>query len=406
MKSYLPLAATILFLSSGLGVGAQEDANRFETIELQARNWVEERIQPSLHLNYAVGDSSGKPQELALGHHDPTREEGTIQGLELGASLRANDYLHGFATYTLHYGAGKEWAGEWEEYFLKLRALDLAELRGGRMLSRFGEFNAHHLHAWEQVDMPLVIGRFLGDDGLILDGGDASLFLALQDTLTLGLIAGYGNRPAHAHEHAHTEESEEHDHVEEGEEHAHDPAEEALAQDQIFTARVFTRYTPTDFQSCTLGLSGLAGETEEGLDSSVLGLDFSYTWRENGYETGGRSLRWVTEYLIRSFDSEGAHHAEDHTALQSLDEQGFYSSLTYAFNAYVSSGLRVGWVEGIPEIDLEERVRISPNLTYWIDAAHRYQTRLQYNYDELDSNQEEHSVWLQLALSLGGPEVR
>lgn len=60
-------------------------------------------VSPSLHFNAAVGDASTDPASLAVGHHDPTREDGTVQGIELGASLRFGK-LEGFATHNISYG--------------------------------------------------------------------------------------------------------------------------------------------------------------------------------------------------------------------------------------------------------------------------------------------------------------
>ena len=75
-------------------------------------------LTPSAHLNAAIGDSSGDPEELALGHHDPTREDGTVQSIEAGLSLRAGP-LEGFAVHAFTYGNEEQWDNEWEEAFLK-----------------------------------------------------------------------------------------------------------------------------------------------------------------------------------------------------------------------------------------------------------------------------------------------
>ncbi len=89
-------------------------------------------FSPSVHVNAAISESSGKSEELQLGYHDPTREQGTIQSIEVGLSLRY-EMLEGFATYNFGYGADEEWSDELEEAFLKLCDLPGGfELRGGR----------------------------------------------------------------------------------------------------------------------------------------------------------------------------------------------------------------------------------------------------------------------------------
>ncbi len=374
--------------------------------EQSAGEW----FSPHAHFSGAVGKSSGDPQRLAAGHHDPNREGGTIQGIEIGASLRLPPYIEGFATYNLSYGASKEWEDELEEAFLKLKCpADYGELRGGRMLTRFGQHNTRHLHSWNSVDMPLVLGRFLGDDGLIIDGGDITGYLPLGDTLLFGAVFGYGQRPNFHGGHDHDDD---HDHAS----HA------GVANDNIFTGRLFARYTPTDFFEYTLGVSGLSGEySSDSLDSHVLGADFSVEWRENGFEPGGRRVNWTTEVLYRSFDAPAEMHHDHHghddghddhhghheeARIHDFGESGFYTSLLYSHNPRLDAHLRLGWVEGIAALHQDERTRISPALTWWITEGRTLYTRLQYNYDNIRGDADEHSVWLQFGISLGKAEVR
>ncbi len=374
------------------------------------KNTAGQWFSPHLHVTGAAGVSSGEPTALAAGHHDPSREGGSIQGIEVGGSLRIDPYLEGFATYNLSWGADKEWSDEWEEAFLKLRCpAEYGEVRGGRMLARFGQHNTRHLHAWNTVDMPLVLGRFLGDDGLIVDGGDATGFLPAGDTLLFGAVFGYGYRPDFHGAHS----------DEEGHDHQHS----GLANDAIYTGRLFARYTPTDFFDYTLGLSAISGEYgSDSLDSSVLGADFSIDWRENGLEPGGQRINWTTEVLHRRFDAEEMHeehedhsdHAdhEEHHAhedahhVPNFNESGFYTALLYAPNEHFDTQIRLGWVEGVEENALDERWRISPSATWWVTPGRTLYARLQYNCDVIADNTDEHSVWLQLGLSLGQGEVR
>jgi len=150
MKS---LIVSVVLLLVAIGAGAAED--EFDGIG----DW----LAPSIHINAAVGESSAEhPEELMAGHHDPTREDGTVQGIELGLSLRTPFHLQGFATYNIAYGYEEEWNDKWEEAFLKLADLPGGfSLRGGRLLARFGLRNNIHLHGWNTVDTPLVPDRRL-----------------------------------------------------------------------------------------------------------------------------------------------------------------------------------------------------------------------------------------------------
>ncbi len=89
-----------------------------------------------------------------------------------------------------------------------------------------------------------------------------------------------------------------------------------------------------------------------------------------------------------------------------FNESGFYTSLLYSHNAHIDANLRVGWVEGISDLEQDERTRISPALTWWITEGHSLYTRLQYNYDNIADGPDEHSIWLQFGVSLGEAEVR
>jgi hypothetical protein len=255
--------------------------------------------------------------------------------------------------------------------------------------------------------MPLVIGRFLGDDGLIIDGGDITGLLPVGDALTFGAVFGYGERPDFGCSHGDDTD---------GHTHAHHAG---VADDDIYTGRIFSRYTPTDFFEYTLGLSGISGQySSDSLDSYVLGADFSVEWRENGFEPGGQRINWTTEVLYRSFDAEvemhdehgeddehEEHHQEEGVK-DNFSETGFYTSLLYSYNTHLDTHLRLGWVEGVSDLNQEKRTRLSPAITWWFSEGHSLYVRLQYNYDNISGETDEHSLWLQLGVSLGSAEVR
>lgn len=366
---------------------------------------------PSAHVNGAIGDSSGDTEDLAVGHHDPTREDGTVQGLEVGLSLHAGP-LEGFAVHAFAYGAEEEWNNEWEEAFLKLKDLPVGfELRGGRTLSRFGRRNAKHLHAWDFVDMPLVWGHFLGDDGLITDGGDVT-WLKRGIGTTYGITVGYGEARAHDHDHDHEDhdEGEEHEEEHHDEGHEHEEHEGVLFSDGVGSGRAFAQFRRDDFHAFETGASLALGEDESERRLVVAGADVSYTWRENGLEPGGRAVMWLTEVLYRDVeDAEGAHEEHEEHEEEMLpggSEWGLYSQVIYTHNRHLDAAVRVGYVEGDDSPASSDRFRVSPAITTYVDPFRRVMLRGQYNYDDIGDGDEEHSFWLQLGLSWGGPEVR
>ena len=61
-------------------------------------------------------------------------------------------------------------------------------------------------------------------------------------------------------------------------------------------------------------------------------------------------------------------------------------------------------MEGVDDFGQDERLRISPVVSWWLDDDRRLGLRLQYNYDALASRSDEHSLWLQVNLALGSSE--
>jgi hypothetical protein len=383
---------------------------------------------PNVHLHGIGGWSSGEPGELATGGHDPRREEFSAQAIEPGVSLRTK-YLEGFANGIFFQDEDGEWDGELEEAFGKITNLPGGfEIKGGQFLSRFGIQNATHLHSWDFVDSETVNTRFLGEHGLLLRGAEVSWTLPLGTDPAFVSIAsiGYGEARPHEHDHSHGGHDDDHD------EEALFEGEEAVLDQNIWTARLMGRYRASDFHQFTAGASWAGGDNSFGRSTDVAGIDFEYLWRENGLEPGGRALRWRNEFLWRRVGahSDGGHghgheedhgdhheeeedhheeegHHEDEAMSGTYEEIGLYSTLVYTWNPRLDTGLRVGWVEGIEDFGQDERLRVSPNVSWWLDDARRVGARVQYNYDRISGADDEHSVWFQLNISLGSTgEVR
>ena len=165
---------------------------------------------PNLHLHGTGGFSTGDPADLATGGHDPRREDISAQAIEPGLSLKTK-YLEGFANYLFFQDAAGDWDGELEEAFGKLTNIPGGfELKGGQFLSRFGAVNDKHVHAWDFVDSELVLSRFLGDDGLLLRGGEISWTLPLGTDPVFTSIASLGYGETRPHDHAHGHDGDEH----------------------------------------------------------------------------------------------------------------------------------------------------------------------------------------------------
>ncbi len=368
---------------------------------------------PHAHFQSTYGATTADSLEhFGAGHHDPVRDGWTIQGFEFGSSLRAGEHLEAFATYHLFQDAEtRNWDGEFEEWFGKIKNLSGGlSLRGGRYLNRFGFQNQTHSHGWDFADNNLLNGRFLGDDGLSSIGGEVTWEMPSPWTSLLSLSIGQAQIEEHEHD-----EEEHHD------DHDHAPlfeGESALFDSAIVTGNWTNEKDYNDFHQFRFGLSGAWGSNGLNGNSQVYGAHAEYTWRENGYESGGRYFRWRNEIALRSFDyqvasEEDEHHVElehDHhehsTASGREDEFGAYTMLSYGLDSGWVFGLRGEYVSGIAIAELAERWRVSPMVTYYLNPQRTFYCRGQYNYDRGSSFGNEHSVWLQLGFNWGGAEVR
>ncbi|CAN5344374.1 hypothetical protein BH23VER1_BH23VER1_15880 [soil metagenome] len=369
---------------------------------------------PHFHAAGAFGGSTaGEIDGLAVGHHDP-QAAATLQSLEPGMSLRAGDYVEGFVTYTTFTDAdGNLEDGEWEEAFLKLKGLPGGfELRGGRFLNRFGFQNATHSHGWHFVNQNLFNGRLLQEGEVITDGGEITW--NLPTPFRSALSFSYGVAPEHSED--------EHGH---GDEEPLFEGEGARFIDDFFGGHFIAAYNYNDFHQHRFTLSGAWGENEFGRTSQLYGIGYEYQWRENGLAPGGRYFRWRNELGYRTFGAVGEEEEEDddhgHDEEEEedeehghggdgrradLDEIGLYTMLAYGFNDRVETGVRVGYVSGIADAGLDERWRVSPNVTISLNAQRTLYLRLQYDYDHSSDLGDEHSAWAQIGFNWGGAEVR
>jgi hypothetical protein len=381
---------------------------------------------PNLHIHGVGGFSTGDPQELATGGHDPQRTSFSAQALEPGLSLRT-EYLEGFANYLWFQDGNGDWDGELEEAFGKIVNIPGGfELKGGQFLSRFGALNDKHLHAWDFVDSEAVLSRFLGDDGLLLKGAEMSWTLPLgRDPAFVSVASiGFGNARSHDHGHGHggghghddhddhddhDEHDEDHGHDDDHDDHALHEGEESSLRDDVWTARLMGRYRFTDFHSITAGTSWAGGTNGFGRNTRVVGIDAEYLWRERGLEAGGRAFRWRNELLWRRAGAHSEHDDNDdgiidETFHDTYEEWGFYTHSIFTWNERLDTGLRLGWVGGVDEFGQDERFRISPVVSWWFDDSRRIGLRAQYNYDSISSRDDEHSLWLQFNIALGSNE--
>jgi hypothetical protein len=354
-----------------------------------------DRIFPHVHMDTAYGTASRPQDELAAGHHDPIRRDKfTVQNLEFSLSGRLGDHHEFFVTYAGPFGEGDVYDGIFEEWFWKLKNLPGGfELRGGRVYNRFGIQNVYHVHGFDWVDQYLVNTRMFGDDSLTTIGAEITWQAPLPWTSQFDVALGIA--PGHEDDHGHGA-------TFNGRYH---PEEAHFAEDQAVAVANWTNiWNWNDFHQFRGGVSGAWGENHSGYTSGVYGAHFEYQWRQNGLEAGGRYFRVRSEAMFSDFQVEDESGRTNHPAAQR--DFGAYLSLLYGFADPFELGLRGDFVSGNSETEQDTRVRVSPGLTWYANAARTLRLRLQYNCDRSNQRGTDHSVWAQCSLSWGGPEVR
>jgi len=409
MKHSTTLLAVILLATAANAQTGSPDAwERFN-------DWtINDMLFSSLHIHGVGGFSSTHPGDLALGEHDPKRQSFSAQAIEPAVSLKT-EYFEAFSNYIFFQDAGGDWENELEEAFGKILLPGGFEIRGGQFLSRFGAVNNRHIHAWDFVDAEMPISRFLGEEGLMLRGFEASweLPLRLDPGLTTVASLGFGKARSHNHGHGHGghhHHGDDDDDDDDDDGHGHGgglfDADEAYLSRDILTARLMARYRFSDFHTVSAGVSYAGGDNSFGRTTRLFGADVEYQWRENGLEPGGRAFRLANEFVWRRVSAFEAGELPEPDESGRYTEFGFYTTGTYTWNNHLDTSLRVSWLEGVDDLGLDERLRISPAISWWLDDARRLGLRTQYNYDRIGS-ENEHTVWFQMNIALGSSvEVR
>jgi len=338
-------------------------------------------IAPRFHLRAALGDTGLEKSDLAHGGHDPAQSGFSIPALSLGADMHYGENIAGFTEGILSWNDEDHWNAELEELYLKFLHLPGGiDLKAGRLLAAIGTQNSIHNHAWKFVDADLGNVRFLGEDGLIIEG--VELIWMVPTHWDDRLVVSLGDTIKHEHEEEGGEMESDHNHSEE--------AEEALWDKNILSARYQAIFWPRDTCQFIYGASYLKGENFMGENAQLYGLDFTYTWRED--KPKGKQFTWRNDAMLRKVSTEEG----------SFEETTFSSAALYRFKPEWEMGLRYNYLEGVKDPELPERHRVSPSLShYFLFGKIPSMARLQYNYDHSNERGHDHSIWLQFGFEWG-----
>ena len=354
-----------------------------------------EVLFPAIRFQSAFGTSDKDPAELVSGHHDPDRKGFTVQDVEFALSAKLGELVSLVGIYAAKVDTDDHWRGAFEEYFATVSQLPFGvTLKGGRFLTHFGFQNQTHPHDFVMVDQHIANGRLLGDDGIVVVGGELSL--PILRTLPSGwddhFAFSVGEVPPSGEEEHHDDEGD--GHVEPTFE-----SEGALFTDLVATAHYGLTFAATSATTHSAGVSGAWGGNGYGRDTQIYGASYDYRWRKS--EKKGASISWRTEAFVRKFGAVG-HDAAGGDSRRDITDFAAYSLLTYGFaGGKWQAHLRGEYASGTAEAGLPERWRVSPAVAWAPSDDLPVNWKLQYNYDRSPSFGEAHSVWLQVNVHWG-----
>ncbi len=342
----------------------------------------------------AAGSTEKDLESLETGGHDPIQRGFTAENIETTFEGAIDPYFKGQSNIVFQIDKNGESFLEVEEAYLTSLSLPMnLEVKAGTFLTEFGRLNPTHPHTWNFADQPLVNGRFLGPDGLRNPGARVS-WLAPTDIYTELFLAVQNSQGVNAFSFRNPDGQ------------FGRPAVNTSVQsvgDMLFSPRAATSFDLTDEQTILLGASAAFGPNSTGTDKRtvVYGLDMFWKWKSKYAAGGFPFITWQTEVMGRRFEA-----GEDINAglpNEVLNNWGAYSQIMWGFKKRWVTGLRGDYVDGekgATDPSGFERLRISPNLTFYPSEFSKI--RLQCNYDDiLGNNSAEYSGFLQFEFLLG-----
>jgi outer membrane murein-binding lipoprotein Lpp len=387
----------------------------------------------SLDVIWAAGGSTARDDELALlegGGHDPRQRGFSLPQVELSLQGAVDPYLTGEVHLIYFVDTEGESRFELEEAFAETLMLpwELHErgfqLEFGYFFTEFGRLNPVHPHAWNWQDQPVILSRFLGEDGMRGPGvrlgwlvpvdwyseihvgaqtakGETMVsFMANEEVFEERPIGG---RPFFS-------------------------AETRNPSDLVYLLRWVNGGDLTETLSAQVGASGLYGSNATGSegDTFIYGLDWVLKWMPLQTDRGWPFIEFEGEMMRRDYHADtfsgcsppeeesGAAGCDDLLVLGSdtLHDWGGYAQLVWGFRRGWATGIRYEYATGSGESVgvydgrsddpfRDDRHRVSPMLVFHPSEFSRI--RLQYNYDRFEHASESaaHSVWLGVEFSLG-----
>lgn len=287
---------------------------------------------------------------------NPSRTGFNFQGVELALQSAIDPYVRGDVFILF-----KEDGVEVEEATVTTVSLPWnLQIRGGKLLARFGRQNTQHLEQLDFVDNSFTNRYFFGPEGFHELGAELSVLFPLPWYSELSFEFLQGENAGNF--------------------------DGARKQDFAYLGHWKNGFDVTTNLAGQIGLSGAVGynDTAPGNMTQIYGADLYFRWKPSER----RGLKWQTEYFLRRLEDVG----------DTLVEGGLYSQLIWRFARRWEAGIR-GERIGLPD-EGTRQWGLSPQVTFV--ATEFFHLRGQYNLIHTDGiAREQHEAFLQMQFNMG-----
>jgi len=391
-------------------------------------------LNPEVFLNItgSVLDSDTPVSGLATSEHDPQKDY-QLHPIELHIDAELGESFSG-----LFYGVAlqndeDEWETGIEELAISYDLSDSLTISGGQFLNQFGFQNQNHIHMWDFVNQNLQNSRLLSEGELITRG----IEFDYKPKKRLSFNFATGKARLHEHDHGHHDhddhegehhddhegedhddhEGEDHDDHEgedhddhEGEDHDdhegedHDDHDEHhIEADGInisdWIASADVRYYLDDDQTLMVSGSLAVGENEFGTKTWAYGAGIQKLWGGHDHGNGLEFCEGATKLKAEAIGRSAEVKHEDGDS-DDVSDWGFVAAIYYGLDEMTTISARQEYISDLAELELEERHRTSFALSR--NLSDNILGRIQYDYNRADSIQDEHALWIQVQIGIGG----
>ena len=360
-------------------------------------------ILPEVYLNLtgSLLDSDTPVSSLATSEHDPQKDY-QLHPVELHIDSEIGENITGLLYGIALQDENDNWETAIEEAKVTYAINETLSIGGGQFLNKFGFQNKAHVHMRDFVNQNLQNSRLLSDGELITRG--IELDYKPNSRWSFNVAAGKARLHDHDHgDHGDHDDHEGEDHDDhEGEDHD-DHDDHHMEADGInisdWIASTDVRYYLDDDQTFMVSGSLAVGENEFGTKTWAYGAGIQKLWgghdHGNGVEFCQGSTMLKAEAIGRS--AEVKHEDGDS---DDVSDWGFSAAIYYGLDEMTKISARQEYISDLAELELEERHRTSFALTR--NISDNILGRLQYDYNRSDSIEDEHALWLQIQIGIGG----